>query len=72
MLAEPLAVVPAGEVEVTIEVEVVRRQLGHAQDGLLAILFDWPGAVSLLRLLHQGLLQAGNDLALRVDVLEGD
>lgn len=71
MLAEPLAVVPAGEVEVTVEVEVVRRQLGHPQDGLLAVLSDWPGAIFLLRLLHQGLLQAGDDLTLRVDVLEG-
>lgn len=49
--------------------EVVRRQLSHPQDGLLAIFSDWSGVIFLLRLLHQGLLQAGNDLALRVDVL---
>lgn len=55
-----------------VQVEVVRRQLGHPQDGLLALLLDWPRAIPLLHFLDQRLLQAGDDLALRVDVLEAE
>lgn len=53
-----------------VQVEVVGGQLGHPQDGLLTLLLDGPCVLLLLRLLHQRPLQTGNDLALRVDVLE--
>lgn len=52
-LTESLAVVSAGEVQMPVEVKVVRRQLSHPQDRLLTLLFDWPSvSVLLLRLLH--------------------
>lgn len=69
VLAEPLAVVSAGKVKVAVQVEVVRRQLGYPQDGLLTLLFDCPHVILLLRLLHQRLLKTGDHLTLRVDVL---
>lgn len=53
-----------------VQVEVVRRQLGHPQDGLLTLVFDCPHAIRLLRLLHQRLLKTGDHLTLRVDVLD--
>lgn len=49
--------------------EVVRRQLGYPQDGLLTLLFDCSHVILLLRLLHQRLLKTGDHLTLRVDVL---
>lgn len=64
VLAEPLAVVSAGKVKVAVQVEVVRGQLGHPQDGLLTLLFDWSHVILLLRLLHQRLLKTGDYLAL--------
>lgn len=70
ILTEPLAVVSAGEVKMAVQVEVVRRQLGYPQDGLLTLVFDCPNVLLLLRLLHQRLLKTGDDLTLRVDVLD--
>ena len=67
---ESLAIVSAGEVQMPVEVKVVRRQLSHPQDRLLALLFDWPSVnVLLLRLTHQRLLQTGDHLTLGVDIL---
>lgn len=69
VFTEALAVVAAGEEEVAVQVEVVRGQLRDPHDGLLAVVLDGVGARLLLGLPHQTLLQAGDDLALRVDVL---
>ena len=69
VLTESLAVVSAGEVQMPVEVKVVRRQLGHPQDRLLTLLFDWPNVILLLCLPHQRLLQTGDHLTLGVDVL---
>lgn len=69
ILAESLAVVSAGEVKMAVEVEVIRRQLRHPQDGPLTLLCDWLNVILLLRLPHQGLLQTGDHLTLGVDVL---
>lgn len=69
VLAESLAVVPAGEVKVSVEVEVVRRQLGHPQDGHLALLLDWSNVILPLRLPHERLLQTGDHLSLGMHVL---
>lgn len=64
ILAESLAVVPAGEVKMAVQVEVIRRQLGYPQDGLLTLLFDRSDVILLFRLLYQLLFKAGDDLAL--------
>jgi len=72
VLAESLTVVSAGEVKVSVEVEVIRRQLRHPQDRFLALLFDWMNRILLLRLPHQRPLETGDRLTLGVDVLCGD
>lgn len=69
VFTETLAVVAAGEEEVAVQVKVVRGELRHPHDGLLAVVLDGVGARLLLGLPHQTFLQAGDDLALRVDVL---
>ena len=66
-----LAVLAAGEVQVAVQVEVVRGELGHAHDGLLTVVPDGMSSRLLLRLVHQRLLQAANHLALGVQVLGG-
>lgn len=53
----------------TVEVEVIRRQLGHAQDRPLTLLFDGSNVILLLRLPHQRFLQTGDHFTLGVDVL---
>lgn len=69
VLAESLAVVSAGEVKMSVEVEVIRRQLGHPQDRPLTLLFDGSHVIRLLRLPHQSFLQTGDHFTLGVDVL---
>lgn len=71
LFTEALAVLPAGEVQVPVQMEVVRRELGHPHDGPLALVLDGVRPLLLLGLPHQSLLQTGDDLALRVDVLRG-
>lgn len=53
----------------SVEVEVIRRQLRHPQDRPLTLLFDGPDVILLLRLPHQRFLQTGDHFTLRVDVL---
>lgn len=71
VFAEALAVFPAGEVEVAVQVEVVGREFGHAHDGLLTVLSDGVGTRLLLGFTHQALLQTRDHLALRVEILRG-
>lgn len=71
VLAESLSVIAAGEVQVSVQVEIVRGQLGHPQDGLLTLLFDGMTVILLLRLPDQCLLQTGDHFPLRVHVLTG-
>lgn len=52
ILAEPLAVVSAGEVKVSVEVKVVRGQFCHPQDRFLTLLFDWMSTILLLHFPH--------------------
>lgn len=66
---EALSVVTAGEVEVAVQVEVVRGELSHSHDGLFTAVLDGVRSRLLLGLPHQTFLQTGDDLALRVYVL---
>lgn len=50
VFTEALSVLPAGEVEVAVQVEVVGGQLRHPHDGLLALVPDDVHARLLLRL----------------------
>lgn len=52
VLAEPLAVVSAGEVKVSVEVKVIRGKFRHPQDRFLTLLFDWMSTILLLHLPH--------------------
>ena len=49
--------------------KVVRGELSHSHDGLLAGIFDLVSQFLLLRLPDQGLFQTCNDFTLRVQVL---
>ena len=69
VFTEALSVLPAGEVEVAVQVEVVWRELGDSHDGLFTVLFDGVRPRLLLGLPHQTFLQTGDHFALRVDVL---
>lgn len=71
VFAEALAVLAAGEVQVSVQVEVVGRELGHTHDGLLALVSDGVRAL-LLDLAHQTLLQTRDHLSLRVQVLRDE
>lgn len=64
------SVISAGEIKVAVKVEVVRRELGNSHDGLFAVVLDDVHPHLLLGLTNQTFLQAGDHLALRVDVLE--
>lgn len=52
VLAEPLAVVSAGEVKVSVEVKVIWGKFRHPQDRFLTLLFDWMSTILLLHLPH--------------------
>lgn len=49
--------------------EVVRGELSHTQDGLLAFILHYVSVVRFLCLTDQPLLQAGDHLTLRVEIL---
>lgn len=69
VFTEAFPVVTAGEVQVSVEVEVVGREFSHSHDGLLTFVFYGMCPGLLLSFTHQTLLQTGNHLSLRVDVL---
>ncbi len=69
IFTKALPVVSAGEVEVAVEVEVVRWQFSHSHDGLLAGILDLMSLLLLLCFPDQSPLQTRNHLTLRVQVL---
>lgn len=70
VFTEALSVLSAGEVQVAVEVEVVRGELSDPHDGLLTVVLDVVSTGLALILPDQTLLQTGDNLALRVDVLQ--
>lgn len=71
IFTEAFPVVSAGEVEVAVEVEIIRRQFGHSHDGLFAVALDLMSLILLLCLPDQSPLQTRNHLTLGMQVLTG-
>lgn len=69
IFTEALTVLPAGKVEVSVQVEVVWGEFGHTHDGLLTVRPDGMDPGLLLCLPDQTLLQACYHLTLGVHVL---
>lgn len=70
VFTEALAIISACKEEVSVEMKVIRRQLSHTHDGLLAVFFDCITPWLFLYLAHQPFLQTCNHLSLRVYILK--
>lgn len=71
IFTKALPVVSAGEIEVAVEVEIIRRQFGHSHNGLFAVALDLMSLFLLLSLPDQSPLQTRYHLTLGMQVLTG-